>query len=93
MKNKTEIKIGENKIINMFANEKIGTEVLNQIKNGVLKAFNFFDEVRQIEVSIEFIYSRDEFDKNVNRKTADSRGISKDYQGFYWRCINHFPRV
>ena len=66
------IELGESSSIDVSVG--IGTnraEVIEEIKKGVYRAFAFFDSLKDIKFEINFIYSREEFDKYLGEKTEN----------------------
>jgi len=64
------INTGKNKTIRLVVDKKLKNQrVINMVKKGAQIAFDYFDEVKNINFEVELIYSRDEFDKKMGRKT------------------------
>ncbi len=67
-----KIEIEKNKIISVFVwSSSDKNLIVSEIKKGVGNAFIFFDEIKNIEFLIDFIYSRNEFDEYTKEKTEN----------------------
>jgi len=66
---KIEIREG---IINVLVKDKTTTEeTIEDIKKGINSTFIFFDNFKNIDFEIEFIYSRKEFDEYLKEKSEN----------------------
>jgi len=72
MKKQIKLKVDKDKSIDIFVDKKSkNPKIVEMIKKGAEVAFNYFDNVKKINFSIELIYSRAEFDEKVGFKTEN----------------------